>query len=214
MKINLLLNFINKNLKFLFILFRQGENWSKFRSAVNPIMMNPKTIKMYIPKMDQVALKFVECVKRLRDPKTLEVPENFMDYMKYCTMDFVGLVALDTDLNMLENSQANPKAKAIIDQMEEFFILLLELDLQPSMWKIIPTPKFKRIIKILDILNELALEYVEQAKQRLMSQSKSQPTQRAESILERLIKIDPLIATTMAMDIFLAGVDTVSCVLF
>ncbi|XP_065365991.1 probable cytochrome P450 12a4, mitochondrial [Calliphora vicina] len=190
----------------------QGENWSKFRSAVNPVMMNPKTIKMYLPKTDQVAIKFVECIKRIRDPATQEVPENFEEYIKYWTMDAVGLVALDTDLNMLENSEAHPKAKIIIDNMEEFFQLLLELDMQPSMWKFIATPKFKKIINILDIINELSMTYVQQALERLEKEGSNKP-ENDKSILERLASKDPLIAATMAMDIFIAGIDTTTSAL-
>ncbi|XP_037810881.1 probable cytochrome P450 12a5, mitochondrial [Lucilia sericata] len=190
----------------------QGENWSKFRSAVNPVMMNPKTITMYIPKTDQMAKKFIECIKRIRDPNTQEVPENFEEYIKYWTMDSVGLIALDTDLNMLDNSEAQPDAKIVIDNMEEFFQLLLELDMQPSMWKFIATPKFKKIIRILDLVNELSLTYVNKALERLQREGKNKPEQE-KSILERLASKDPLIAATMAMDIFLAGVDTTTSAL-
>ncbi|KAI8130705.1 putative cytochrome P450 12a5, mitochondrial [Lucilia cuprina] len=178
----------------------QGENWSKFRSAVNPVMMNPKSITMYITKTDHVAKNFISCIKRIRDPNSKEVPENFQEYIKYWTIDSVGLIALDTDLNMLNNSEAHPAAKILIDNMEEFFQLLLELDMQPSMWKIMATPKFKKIIKILDLMNELSLTYVNKALEGLHKE-------------ERLASKDPLTAATMAMDIFIAGVDTTTSAL-
>lgn len=38
----------------------QGERWASLRTKVNPIMMQPKTIKLYVPAMDEIAREFTE----------------------------------------------------------------------------------------------------------------------------------------------------------
>lgn len=44
--------------KYLF--FSQGESWSSLRSIANPVMMQPKTVKLYVPIIDEIAREFVE----------------------------------------------------------------------------------------------------------------------------------------------------------
>lgn len=41
------------------LLTDQGEVWQKFRSTVNPIMMKPQTVKLYVPHIDEIAQEFV-----------------------------------------------------------------------------------------------------------------------------------------------------------
>lgn len=36
------------------------ERWHKTRTLVNPIMMKPQTIKLYVPQVDEIAKEFVE----------------------------------------------------------------------------------------------------------------------------------------------------------
>lgn len=37
----------------------QGENWQSFRTIVNPVMMQPKTIQLYVDKLDEIAREFM-----------------------------------------------------------------------------------------------------------------------------------------------------------
>lgn len=38
----------------------QGEDWQKFRSLVNPIIVKPQTVKLYVPQVDEIAKEFIE----------------------------------------------------------------------------------------------------------------------------------------------------------
>jgi hypothetical protein len=38
---------------------RQGEEWQKFRSKVNPAMMQPRNVGLYVGTIDGVADEFV-----------------------------------------------------------------------------------------------------------------------------------------------------------
>lgn len=39
---------------------RQGEAWWKMRSVVNPVMMKPATVKLYVPQVDEIAKEFLD----------------------------------------------------------------------------------------------------------------------------------------------------------
>lgn len=39
---------------------REGKKWAEFRSAVNPVMVQPRRAKLYIPTIDEVADNFLE----------------------------------------------------------------------------------------------------------------------------------------------------------
>ncbi|XP_053945324.1 cytochrome P450 CYP12A2-like [Anastrepha ludens] len=184
----------------------QGEGWAHFRTAVNPVMMNPKTTNVYAPKMNRVADEFLELIKRKRDSHTHEMSSDFESYINYWAMDAVCLVALDTELGMINNSADHPKAKAVIDGMRKFFELLFELDLKPSLWKYVATPNFRRVIRTLDELTEISIHYIDEAIKRDAAQLAQSDVE--QSVLQRLISIDRTVAIVMAMDMMMAGVDT------
>lgn len=37
----------------------QGENWHHFRTIVNPVMLQPKTVRLYVDKLDEVSREFM-----------------------------------------------------------------------------------------------------------------------------------------------------------
>lgn len=189
-----------------YLFHRQGDGWAHFRSTVNPVMMNPKTTKLYAPKMSKVADAFLELIQQKRDPSTNEMSDNFESYVNYWAMDSVCLVALDTDLGMIRNSAAQPRAKAIIDGMREFFELLLELDLKPSLWKYVATPDYRRVIRTFDEITDTTIYYIDEAIKR----DAVNGSNVEESVLQRLFNIDRTVAIVMAMDLVMGGVDNVS----
>lgn len=63
----------------LSLAFSQGKMWYDFRSKVNPYMMQPRTVQAHIVKIDRVTSDFVDRMRALRDPETLELPDNFLN---------------------------------------------------------------------------------------------------------------------------------------
>ena len=39
--------------------YRQEEAWQKMRTVVNPIMMQPKAMKLYIPQVEAISNEFL-----------------------------------------------------------------------------------------------------------------------------------------------------------
>ncbi|XP_017091165.2 probable cytochrome P450 12a5, mitochondrial [Drosophila bipectinata] len=190
----------------------QGKSWADFRSAVNPVLMQPKTVRLYYKKMSQVNQQFIQRIKDIRDPTTQEVPENFLETINRWTLESVSVVALDKQLGLLKDSEKDNEALELFKNLDEFFQLTTELEMKPSLWRYFKTPKLQRLMKALDGLRDITLTYVEEAIQRLEREAKEGVVkpESEQSVLEKLLKVDKKVATIMAMDMLVAGVDTTS----
>lgn len=82
---------------------QSGEKWFNVRSKVNPIMAQPRAVKMYVEKIDEVVRDFVDHIREIRDSKTLEMSDTFGHTIKCFTMEMVGVVAIDQRLHSLKN---------------------------------------------------------------------------------------------------------------
>jgi len=122
------------------------------------------------------------------------------------------VVALDKQLGLLKDSKKESKALRLLHYLDEFFIVSADLEMKPSLWRYIKTPKLKRVLKALDCIQEVILAYVDEAIDRLDKEAKSGVVrpENEQSVLEKLLKVNRKVATVMAMDMLMAGVDTVS----
>ncbi|XP_017020150.1 probable cytochrome P450 12a5, mitochondrial [Drosophila kikkawai] len=190
----------------------QGKPWGDFRSIVNPVLMQPKNVRLYFKKMSQVNQAFVQRIKNIRDPSTQEVPGDFIDTINRWTLESVSVVALDKQLGLLTEEGKDSEAIKLFKHLEDFFVLSADLEMKPSLWRYIKTPKLKKMLAAMDGLQDITLAYVEEAIQRLENEAKEGVVrpENEQSVLEKLLKVDKKVATVMAMDMLMAGVDTTS----
>ncbi|XP_052870893.1 cytochrome P450 CYP12A2-like [Anopheles cruzii] len=187
------------------LLTEQGESWQKMRTIVNPVMMQPKTIKLYIDQVDEVAREFLEIVAKLRDAKQ-ELPADFDQWLNRWALETMGVLALDARLGVLQTEQTE-EAKKILALVRNVFDLTYLVDVLPSIWKYYKTPTFKKLMDTFDEFTNIIMIKVEQAVQRF----EKHPTSEAnQSVLEKLLKIDKHVAVIMALDMLMAGIDTTS----
>lgn len=218
------------------LLNEQGEQWGKLRSTVNPIMLKPLTVNAYIPGVDEVAIEFCDHIKTLRDDKN-EMPANFIYELNKWALETVALIAVDQRLHILDTQKndQNSKASQLIKAVDDFFTLSFELEVKPNLWRYIKTAKYKKLMKVFDNMTEYALKcivnkiidrtpilffdfhlfclfsatlfYIDEGIKKL--ENKPSDQNREQSVLEKLLKIDKHVAMVMALDMFMAGVDTV-----
>lgn len=96
--------------------------------------------------------------------------------------------------------------------LKEFFIYCVDIDSKPPIWKYYKTKTFKKAISMLDDITDITKKYVDETIERIEEDRRNGVPEKPESgqsVLEKLIKIDKKIATVMAMDMLLGGVDTV-----
>uniref|UniRef100_W8C679 Putative cytochrome P450 12a4, mitochondrial n=1 Tax=Ceratitis capitata TaxID=7213 RepID=W8C679_CERCA len=193
----------------------QGAQWNAFRKVVNPLLVQPKNIKMYAKKLAQVNQEFVDRIRLIRDPQTLEMPADFEQCLQRWTFESVAVVALDKRLGLLRDDQGENFADALrlFSALNVFMALSFDLDYKPTLWRYIATPKFKRLMRAMDDIQTLTGRFINETIQKLQLESqqgyKARP-EHEQSILERLLKKDQKVATVMAMDMLMAGVDTTS----
>lgn len=124
----------------------------------------------------------------------------------------MSVVALDQQLGLITKNRDNPNAKELFQALNDFFELSLDIEFKPSIWKYYKTPTFQKLMNCLDRIVYITSSYVNEAIERLEKESESGKPEKPEhekSVLEKLIKIDKKIASVMAMDMLMAGVDTV-----
>ncbi|XP_023292296.2 probable cytochrome P450 12d1 proximal, mitochondrial [Lucilia cuprina] len=192
----------------------QGEQWGKMRSKVNPVLMKPQNLNMYLKPLQEINDEFISRIKEIRDPNTLEVPGNFDNELNRLAFESISLVALNRRLGLISRARNNPDAERLIECTRLNFDYAFKLDVQPSMWKVIRTPTYYKSMKVQEDLFWITLKYVnETLKQIEEKQKNGDDNQEVYSVLEKLLVRDEKLAVIMAMDMLIAGVDTTSVTL-
>lgn len=190
------------------LLVNQGEEWYKFRSKVNPIMMQPKSVQLYISPMDTVATKFIKRIISLRDEKQ-EMPEDFKNELFKWALESAVYIVLDTRLGCLDGDlKPDSEPQRLIDAVQVLQDSLYETEVQLSFWKIFSTPALRKFVRVSDQFTEVALKYINQAAERLKNMPKD--TDRELTVLEKILAKDPdpKTAMVMALDTMFAAIDT------
>ena len=112
-------------------------------------MMQPKTVALYVPKIDQVARDFVALTADSRNIQTNQTPADYGMWCQRYALESIGLVALDRRLNVLAPTEAN-RGTLLAASVDKMFNLVYELDFLPSLWRYWTTPKFVRLMRVLD----------------------------------------------------------------
>ncbi|XP_045480650.1 probable cytochrome P450 49a1 isoform X2 [Harmonia axyridis] len=181
-----------------------GEEWQKFRSKVNQIMLHASAAHQYIDTINEAGNNFIERIEFLKDDKE-EVPGDFLNEIHKWSLESLARVALDIKLNCLAE---NPKkhTQELIDAVNTFFMGVPILELKNPMWRIVSTPLFKKYIKALDTIYELCNIHIEDA-----MRNPSSSTDENCSVLQKVLRNNnPKTAKNLALDLFLVGIDTTS----
>lgn len=162
-----------------------------------------------------ILVKFVcfnSSIKLIRDPKSFEVSPTFDSELTRLAFESVSLVALNRKLGLINQSSINPEAERLIVCAKKNFSNIYKLDIQPSIWKIIPTPLFFESLKYQEDLFTITHNYVEKSLQQIKNKSrKGENNEDIYSPLEKVLLSDKKLAVALAMDMLIAGVDAVSC---
>lgn len=95
------------------LLTETGQNWYDIRTKANPVMLQPKVVRMYFEKVDQVACDFIDRIKKLRNRETNEMSNKFGHELNKYALESIGVIALDERLETL--SDDSPDGQRIID---------------------------------------------------------------------------------------------------
>uniref|UniRef100_A0A6P4G2S0 Probable cytochrome P450 12d1 proximal, mitochondrial n=1 Tax=Drosophila rhopaloa TaxID=1041015 RepID=A0A6P4G2S0_DRORH len=191
----------------------QAEVWGKMRSALNPIFMQPKGLKTYYEPLSNINNEFIERIKEIRDSKTLEVPDNFTEELSRLIFDSLGLVAFDREMGMIRKNRDNPDAVALFKFSRDLVKYAFELDIKPSLWRYVATPTYKKMIRTLEDSLLATQNLLKDAQDSVEKRRQAGEQVNNNSMLQKMMEIDPKMATVMSLDILLAGVDATSALL-
>ncbi|XP_036324711.1 probable cytochrome P450 12e1, mitochondrial [Rhagoletis pomonella] len=198
------------------IISTSGEKWAKMRTAVNPILMQPKNAKLYLNTLLEINNEFLERIRHVRDPETLEVPGEFLDDINRLAFEGIAGIALNTRLGLIHKNRDSAEGKTIMKGIRSFFVLSEELEIKPSIWKYVKTPKFYEMMRTLDTLTDICNKYISEALVRIERDSEGKlmsEVGKEKSVLEKLVRVNKKFAVVMALDMILAGIDTTSSTL-
>ncbi|XP_061378745.1 cytochrome P450 CYP12A2-like [Danaus plexippus] len=183
-----------------------GKAWKKFRSTVNPIMLQPKTIILYSNTLNEVAEDMIKRLKSKRNDKNM-IEGKFDEEMNLWALETIGVVALGDRLNCFDpNLPENSPVKKMIQIVHNIFKYANKLDFNPSLWKYISTPTFKKAMQCYEDQMMLSRYFIDKAIEKL--DAKNNNANEEKAVLQKLLEIDKDVAIIMASDMLLAGVDT------
>ncbi|XP_063919076.1 probable cytochrome P450 12a4, mitochondrial [Zophobas morio] len=190
----------------------QGEEWFKFRTVVNPILMQPKNVIHYADKMNFVADELVDNIKYLSEENEQgQMPDDFHNELYKWSLESIGVVTMDTHLGCLKRGSVNEEAQKLIYSVLRMFQLMYKLDVMPSVWKYISTPSWKEYVQVLDFMLKTNLKHINRYIEKI--EKGEIDNNQITSALHQMIQIDRNTATAMSVDMMIAGVDTTGRVL-
>lgn len=121
------------------------------RSVVNPILMQPRIVKSYIPIIDQIVMEFFENIPKLQD-KNGEMPGNFHEFLNRWSLESITAITLEKRLNLM-NFKENEGEK-IQRAIRKILTLSVDFEMKPSLWKVYKTKSFLELMQAHDDLTE------------------------------------------------------------
>ncbi|EFN64099.1 Probable cytochrome P450 49a1 [Camponotus floridanus] len=188
----------------------QGKTWHDFRSKVNKYMMQPRAIKAHITQISDISYEFVEKMRALRDPLCpWELPADFRNELYKWSLESICSIALDCRLGCLKpNLAADSEPQIMINCVHDLHNLMYRLDVLPSLWKKYNTRNLKKLFRVVDTLNRIAIKHIEQAEAKLRETTDDDTNLYDRRILEKLLRLDKQTACVMALDMLMSGIDT------
>ncbi|KAK2581868.1 hypothetical protein KPH14_002331 [Odynerus spinipes] len=184
-----------------------GESWYNFRSKVQQVMLQPRTARMYVGAIEESSRAFLQRIKIIRDSND-EVPDNFMNELHKWSLESIARVALDVRLGCFED-KADADTQELINAVLTFFKNIGILELKIPFWRVFNTPTWKKFANALDTIVRITSKYTNAA---LLNGKNKSNSDKELSLLERVLAIEgnAKLATILALDLFLVGIDTTS----
>ncbi|KAJ8726839.1 hypothetical protein PYW08_015236 [Mythimna loreyi] len=181
----------------------QGEIWKEFRSIVNPVMLQPNTIKLYTNVLDEVAQDMIVRMRANRDENDM-ITKDFGKEMNLWALESIGTIAIGCRLNCFDpNLPADSPQLQLIQCVHDLFTTSNEIDFKPNLWRLFATPLFKHTMKLYEHHENLTKHFIRKGKNNLKNKSENE-----KGVLEKLLEINEETAYIMASDMLFGGIDT------
>lgn len=137
-------------------------------------MMQPRVAKQYITPVEEVSDEFIQKLAfkslylylfflhsllifrllKLRDSNN-ELPDNVCNEFNKWALESIARIALDTRLGCLRDDvTADSDPQKMINAVDAFFELTYKLEIMPSIWKYVKTPKYYKLVDALETMTK------------------------------------------------------------
>lgn len=89
-------------------------------------MMQPKTVKSYLPVVETIVDEFVQRIREIRDENS-EVPADFANEANKWALESISSIALDQRLNLLTDHNPNSEGQQLISVGRRINLLIYEI---------------------------------------------------------------------------------------
>jgi len=117
----------------------QNERWRQLRSASNPIIARPQTIKSYLPMHNTIASELINVIKSKIVEKNFTIIDKFQIYLKMLCLEYISEIAFDKRLKCLNENERSHRVTRLHESIDEFSVYCGRLFFQTPLWKIFAT---------------------------------------------------------------------------
>jgi cytochrome P450 family 12 len=123
------------------------------RSTTNPILMQPRIVKSYIPLIDGIVKDFIANFPKIQNQNN-EMPGNFHEYLNRWTLESITAITLEKRLGLLNFENSDQFGMKIQKTIRKILNMGMEFEIKPSVWKIYHTKAFKEYLQALEDLTQ------------------------------------------------------------
>ncbi|XP_014662612.1 PREDICTED: probable cytochrome P450 CYP44 [Priapulus caudatus] len=185
-----------------------GEEWYRLRSAVQQMMMRPKSVQDFLPLVQEVATEFVERMVTTRDSHD-EIP-NFNKELGKWNLESSGAVVFFKRLGFLQDQEI--LAEKMLEANQQIFQLSCDLKFSLPLYKYISTPKWKRLVNAEDFFVGTVLKLIDETVAKVKERIEKKDLQADEygfiTYLLSRSELDDKDVAIIALSLFADGLST------
>lgn len=121
------------------------------RSTTNPILMQPRIVKTYVPVIDEIVKEFIENLPTIQD-KNGQLPGNFHEYLNRWSLESIVAITLEKRLGLTDFKDTDGPGMDIQRTIRKIINMGMEFEMKPSLWKVYQTKDFKKLMQTYDDL--------------------------------------------------------------
>ncbi|XP_052267065.1 probable cytochrome P450 CYP44 isoform X2 [Dreissena polymorpha] len=188
-----------------------GEEWYRLRSAVQQMMMRPKAVTVYLPFVTEVAEDFVSHLRLIRDCNG-HVP-NLRNEISKWNVESAAMTVFEARLNSFKTSK-DSEVQKMINANTAMFTLSAKMKFQLPLYKLFPTPIWKRLVDAEECVLQTSLKYLNEALAKISALTDANALKEGQyNFLSYLIskpELDMKDITIITLSLFGDGLSTTS----
>ncbi|XP_064488659.1 cytochrome P450 302a1, mitochondrial-like [Ornithodoros turicata] len=184
-----------------------GEEWLRLRHMFQKPLMQHKAMNVYMRPLQEITCEVAHLIRKARNGTSMEM-EDFLKELYSWALECTGVLVLNSRLGCLrQNLKHGSEAQRLVEAAAETHRIVMVTENGLPLWKLFNTPTYKKLVETQDFMASVVLKYLKKAQQEVGPED----SEETRTILEKFLcnpEIDFRDVFTMAVDMFLAGIDT------